>query len=79
MVRALISLPDKSLQRLDAIARKEKKSRAQIIRELIEDRLKKKDQEPTWKEIVKQTAGMWKHKNIDGVEYQRKLRAEWDR
>ncbi len=79
MVRAVISFDDKELKRIDALARKTKRSRAQVIREVMSQHLKKEDVQPTWKELVSQTAGMWKHKNIDGVEYQRKLRAEWDR
>ena len=79
MVRAIISIPDKSLKRIDGIARKAKKSRAQIVREAVDLYIKNNDQQPTWKEIVHQTAGIWQHKKIDGVEYQRQLRAEWDR
>ena len=80
MVRTLISLSDQNLKRLDRLARRSKKSRAQLVREAIDLYLKKNDNNrESWKELVRQTAGLWKHKNIDGLEYERKLREEWER
>lgn len=29
-------------------------------------------------EVIKNAKGIWKNKKIDGVEYQRKIRSEWD-
>lgn len=77
MVRALISFNDAQLKKVDHLAKKNKKSRAQFIREAVDQYVTQK--EMTWKEIVMKTAGIWKHKNIDGLEYERKLREEWDR
>ena len=80
MVRTLISLPDAELKRLDIFARKNKKSRAQLVREAVDLYLKKHDRkQESWKELVQRTAGLWKNKNIDGLEYERKLRKEWKR
>ncbi len=79
MVRTLISFDDKELKKIDRIARNDKKSRAQLIREAMVQYVAKKEKKLTWKEIVKQTAGIWKDRKIDSVEYVRKLRAEWDR
>ena len=79
MVRALITISEKDLRRLDRLARKNKRSRADLVREALGEYLQKKAKEPTWKELVKQCAGMWEHKGIDGLEYERKLREEWDR
>lgn len=80
MVRTLISLSDPKLKRLDILARKSKKSRAQLVREAVDLYLKKHDRKPeSWKDLVRRTAGLWKHKNIDGLEYERKLREEWER
>jgi metal-responsive CopG/Arc/MetJ family transcriptional regulator len=78
MVRTLISLPDKDIKKLDVLAHKAKKSRAQVVREAITAHLQKNEQQ-SWKEIVAKCAGMWKHKNIDSDEYIRQLRSEWDR
>lgn len=80
MVRTLISLPEQKLKKLDMLARKSKKSRAQLVREAVDLYLKKNDKpQESWKELVKRTAGIWKHKNVDGLEYERKLREEWER
>ena len=79
MVRALISIEDKQLSRLDRLAQKNKRSRAELVREAINQYLAQKDKEPTWEEIVEKTAGIWKYKNIDALEYQRRLREEWGR
>ena len=29
-------------------------------------------------DIIKKAKGMWKHKKVNGVKYQRKIRSEWD-
>jgi len=79
MVRALITFNEEQLKKLDRLARKNKQSRAQVVREAIDHYVTQKEKEPTWKEIVAKCAGMWKDKNIDSVEYVRQLRSEWDR
>ena len=33
----------------------------------------------TIKNILSKTSGIWKNRKIDGLEYVRKLRGEWDR
>ena len=78
MVRALISLPDKDIKKLDILAHKAKKSRAQLVREAVSVYLKKNEPQ-SWKEMVAKCAGMWKDKDIDSVEYVWQLRSEWDR
>jgi len=78
MVRALITFKEEQLKKLDRLARKNKQSRAQVVREAIDLYVTQKEKEPTWKEIVAKCAGMWKHKKIDGLVYERKLREEWD-
>jgi len=77
MVRTLISLPDKDLRKLDILAHKAKKSRAQVVREAVAVYLEKNEPQ-SWKEIVAKCAGMWKHKKIDGLAYERQLREEWE-
>jgi len=79
MVRALITISEKDLKELDRCARQKKQSRAAIMREALSLYLKTESKKPTWEEIVRKTAGMWKHKKIDGLEYTNKLREEWER
>jgi metal-responsive CopG/Arc/MetJ family transcriptional regulator len=79
MVRALITISEKDLKKLDRCARQKKQSRAAIMREALGLYLKTKGKMESWGEIVHKTASMWKHKKIDGVEYTNKLKAEWER
>ena len=76
MVRASVTLNSEQLKKIDSLARKNKKSRAQVIREAVVLYVAEKEKEPTWGEIVKKTAGIWKHKKIDGLTYERQLREE---
>ena len=58
MVRTLISLPDQVLKQLDQLARKNKKSRAQLVREAVKLYLDKSvRKEQSWQELVRSTAG----------------------
>ena len=79
MVRALISLSDQELKKIDVLARKNKKSRAQVVREAIDLYLRKNETRESWKDLTRRTAGIWKHKKVDGLAYERKLREEWER
>ena len=77
MVRALVSFDDQQLKKVDRLAKKNKQSRSQLIREAVNQYVAQK--ELTWKEVVLKTAGIWKHKNIDTDTYLKNLRSEWDR
>ena len=79
MVRIIISMPEKDVKMLDRLAKKNKRSRADLVRGYVGEGLKKESEEPTWKEIVAKCAGMWKHKNIDTDTYLEQLRSEWER
>jgi len=79
MVRTLITFDDQQLKRIDRLAKKDKKSRAALVRQAVAEYIDKKEKKPTWKEIVAKTAGIWKHKNIDTDTYLTQLRAEWER
>ena len=81
MVRTLISLPDQKLKQLDVLARRNKKSRAQVVREAVDLYLNNNDRRrESWHELVRQTAGIGKgYFGDDAVEYVRKLRAEWEK
>ncbi len=76
-MRTLIDLPDDQIAALAEIGREEKKSRAALVREgveaLIADYRKRRDDA-----ALDAVFGVWKDYIEDGVEYQRRLRAEWD-
>jgi len=70
--KILLSLPDEHIKALQWIGETEQRTRTDLIREAIETyvaRIKSTETEDAF--------GLWKGKGIDGVEYQRRLRAEW--
>lgn len=70
-MRTLVDLPEASLARLDAVASREKRSRASLIRELIDDGLASREGAG-----LRAAFGAWKGVG-DGLEYQRRIRSEW--
>ena len=73
-MRTLIDIPDADLKKLNRLSKARKTSRAQLVRHAISDYLKAQKQD-TLDEIF----GMWKDRNIDGLEYQEQMRREWER
>jgi metal-responsive CopG/Arc/MetJ family transcriptional regulator len=81
-MRTIVDIPEEQLIPLDKLCKEEGISRAEAIREavgklLVEKTSPAKDRDA----ILERTFGMWKDRDDigDAVEYQRKLRAEWDR
>jgi metal-responsive CopG/Arc/MetJ family transcriptional regulator len=72
-MRTLVDIPDQQIQDLAAVARHNKLSRAEIIRRAIAAYLAENKPKPKLHGF-----GLWKDRAIDGVEYQQKMRAEWD-
>jgi len=79
-MRTIIELTDEQVQRLKKLCEREGISRAEAVRRgvdlLLEHEKKRRDE---FQAALDAAFGMWKDRGIDGVEYQRKLRAEWDR
>jgi hypothetical protein len=73
-MRTLVDIPETQLRRLDLRAKAARKSRAAVIREAVERYLGPEDVL-----TLDQAFGLWGDHAVDGVEYQRRLRAEWDR
>jgi predicted transcriptional regulator len=73
-MRTLVDIPDEDLKQLDALASREKKSRAAEIREAIREHLARK-QNNDW---IRRGAGYWKDRTDigDAVEYQRAARED---
>ena len=79
-MRTLVDLPDDDVRWLDVRAKANGTSRAALVREAISTyRDTRSAEEP--KGWLKAGFGLWKDRTDigDGVEYQRALRAEWDR
>lgn len=75
-MRILADIPDEDVKWLDRIASESGKSRAAVLREAVSSY-----RAEVGKSGISQFFGLWAdRKDIeDGLEYQRRLRAEWDR
>ena len=73
MTRILADLPEEDIDKLDAIAAREKRSRASALREAVKHYLVHKSESKAW---IARGAGYWKDRADigDGIEYQRSLR-----
>lgn len=80
LMRTIIELTDEQIEGLRRLCEREGISRAEAVRRGVELLLREKDARIEERRAALDAAfGMWKDRDIDGVEYQRKLRAEWDR
>ena len=71
-MRTLVDIDEKALNALDQIARRQRVSRASLIREAVGDLLAKK-QRPEEQAAF----GLWGEAGFDGLAYQKALREEW--
>jgi predicted transcriptional regulator len=70
-MRTTVDLSDNQIRALDAIAKKEKQSRASLIRQAVHDYLDKRRMETD-------AFGLWADRKVDGLAYQEKVRrSEW--
>ena len=74
-MRILTDIPDEDIERLDALAKRQGKSRAAEIREAVKLYLVQNSQSNDW---IRRGAGYWKdRKDIgDPIEYQRAMRED---
>lgn len=68
-MRTIIELPSEQLDALSSYCRREHLSRAEAIRRAVALMLE---------QCRKSAFGAWKDIDIDGAQYQRAIRAEWD-
>ena len=71
-MRTIVEIPDEQVPVVAKQCKRESISRAELIRRAIALYLRHRGQQSA--EIF----GLWKDRGLDGVEYQRALRAEWD-
>jgi len=74
MGRILLDLSDDVLQRLDDLKKQRNLSRAELLREAVEQYLAKQG---LAENTISSALGLWQGCEEDGVEYERKLREEW--
>lgn len=75
MTKILLEIEDSKLNSLDLIVAKNNWTRSQAIRYAIEYLLEKEKKDS---DISEKAFGLWSNKSIDGLEYQKKLRDEWN-
>jgi len=71
-MRALIDMNDAQVEALDAIAKRERQSRAALIRAAIDDYLDRHHRAQ-----VEDGFGLWGQRKVDGLAYQEEARREW--
>jgi len=76
-MRTLIDLPDDQIAVLAEMGQTQKKSRAALVREGV-GKLIHEYQETRRLAAIDAACGIWKDEVEDGVDYQTRLRAEWD-
>lgn len=83
-MRTIIDLTDEQIEQLRSYCECEGVSRAEAVRRGV-DLLLARDREARTLRLAQRrsalaaTFGMWKDRGIDAVDFQRTLRAEWDR
>ena len=71
-MRTICEIPDDELKELEEFCRRQGISRAEGIRRAVREYLAQDES------AFDAAFGIWKDRCEDGVEYQRRLRAEWD-
>ena len=71
-MRTLVDLRDGQVEALDELAKAEKKSRASLIRQAIDDYLAK-----CHTQRREDAFGLWGKHKVDGLAYQKRVRSEW--
>ena len=78
MVRTLISLEEKDKRWLDSYSRMKHQSIAETVRKALQDYRDRIDSDDeVKKDLLGVTAGLWKGRGIDGLDYVDRLRNEW--
>ena len=72
-MRTLVDLPANELEQLTTLSRARKVSRAELIRQAVTGYLAEN------RAGLEDSFGIWKKRGVGGVEYQEKLRREWER
>jgi len=72
VVRTIVEIPDQLVKSLDEVVKREKCSRAALIREAVSEYLDRQA-----KSSAEGAFGIWKGKKVDALKYERNLRNEW--
>lgn len=75
MARIVIDLDPDQKAWLDRQAAQHGVAPAELVRRAVRDFRAREEARPSFKEALERTAGIWRGE--DGLDYQRRLRAEW--
>jgi hypothetical protein len=80
-MRTLVDIPEEAIRRLDAMSAAKGWSRAEAVRRAVAEMLDREAEagRAADKAAFDAVFGMWKDRDIDGLEFQQALRTEWDR
>jgi hypothetical protein len=79
-MRTIVELTEDQIEELRRYCLAEKVSRAEAIRRGVDLLVKEKqERRDRFLKALDAAFGSWKGHGIDGLEYQRQIRAEWDR
>ncbi|MEQ5842263.1 ribbon-helix-helix domain-containing protein [Paraburkholderia acidicola] len=68
----VVDLAEEQIEALAVLAKRERRSRAAVIREAIDAYITQHQ-----RALEVDVFGMWKGREVDGLEYQRRLRSDW--
>lgn len=71
-MRTLVDIGEPQIQELDELSRADRRSRAALIREAVDDYLAKRRAKRGGDAF-----GLWGKRKMDGLAYQEKVRREW--
>ena len=72
-MRILVDANDAQVAALDALAKREQRPRAAVIRAAIDDYVARNKQAA----VLRDSFGLWGNDGEDGLAYQQRLRSEW--
>ena len=76
-MRILVDIPDLKIKALTLMSKQRRVSRAALVREAVSAYIDANSHAE--KHAAREAAfGLWKRRGVDGLEYQKKIRAEWD-
>lgn len=72
-MRTIVELPEQQIEGLAKLEQRNRRSRASLIREAVSEYLSRHEAD-----IDDEAFGLWRQRGVGGLEYQQKVRSEWE-
>jgi len=72
-MRTIVDLPEEQIEVLKQLSEQSRLSRAELVRRAIAEYLQRHQSDQ-----AENAFGLWRHEPRDALDYQRRLRQEWD-